>query len=172
MDRAVAKRFMVRQEEKGLVSSMELKAPMAWRLACMDPVDEKTTASVFTEMAAAKMENMEKNELFVRYIRASAFSCHGYYTAAVKIEIEEKEEMGDYGNLSLRCVGIVRPPPKSKLTGLAAVASDKANETFNEDWSWRLDKVHERDELKEELKRFVTKHFTVDGRKPALITAG
>eukprot|EP00961_Rhodomonas_salina_P132873 1788767-Rhodomonas_salina.1 len=74
MDRAVAKLFMVRQEEKGLVFSMELKAPMAWKLACMEPVDEKTTALVFAEMAAAKMENMEKNELFVHYIRASAFS--------------------------------------------------------------------------------------------------
>eukprot|EP00961_Rhodomonas_salina_P292551 3933028-Rhodomonas_salina.1 len=35
-----------------------------------------------------------------------------------------------------------------------------------------MEKVHERDERKEELKHFVIKHFTVDGRKPAVITAG
>eukprot|EP00961_Rhodomonas_salina_P170326 2295854-Rhodomonas_salina.1 len=62
MDRAVAKRFMIRQEEKALVTSLETKAPMAWRLACMEPVDETITTAVFSEMAASKTESMEKNE--------------------------------------------------------------------------------------------------------------
>eukprot|EP00961_Rhodomonas_salina_P291706 3932239-Rhodomonas_salina.1 len=35
-----------------------------------------------------------------------------------------------------------------------------------------MDKVHERDEKKEEFKLFVVKHFTVEGRKPAIVTAG
>eukprot|EP00961_Rhodomonas_salina_P139886 1882518-Rhodomonas_salina.1 len=60
--------------------------------------------------------------------------------------------MGDYGNLSLRCIGIVRHAPKSKKTGKEATEADKAFEIYNEDWTWRMDKVHERDEKKEELK--------------------
>eukprot|EP00961_Rhodomonas_salina_P092633 1246722-Rhodomonas_salina.1 len=67
----------------------------------MEPADEGTISDVFKEMTASKNESMENNELTVRYIRASAFSCYGYYTEALKAEIEEKEEMGDYGNLTL-----------------------------------------------------------------------
>eukprot|EP00961_Rhodomonas_salina_P297692 3937419-Rhodomonas_salina.1 len=140
MDRAVAKRFMKIQEDKGLVSNMESKAPMAWRLACMGPVEDSTTTAVLGEMAASKIESTEKNELFVRYLRASAFSCYGYYPAALKQEIEEKEDMGDYGNLSLRCIGIVRHIPKSKHSGKAATASDKAFEVYSDEWSWKMDK--------------------------------
>eukprot|EP00961_Rhodomonas_salina_P241627 3264165-Rhodomonas_salina.1 len=64
-------------------------------------------------MASSKNESMENNELSVRYLWASAFSCYGYYTEALKEEIEEKEAMGDYGNLMLRCIGIARHLPKS-----------------------------------------------------------
>eukprot|EP00961_Rhodomonas_salina_P002180 30117-Rhodomonas_salina.1 len=107
MDRSVAKRFMLRQEEKGLVSAMTDKVPMAWRLACMEPVNDTTTAAVLSEMAASKVESVEICELFVRYIRSSAFTCYGYFTDTLKQEIEEKENMGDYCNLSLWCIGIV-----------------------------------------------------------------
>eukprot|EP00961_Rhodomonas_salina_P000796 11343-Rhodomonas_salina.1 len=63
MDKAVAKRFMTRQEEKGLVTDLETKAATAWRLACMEPAEEETIAEVFKEMASSKNESMENNEL-------------------------------------------------------------------------------------------------------------
>eukprot|EP00961_Rhodomonas_salina_P258822 3497298-Rhodomonas_salina.2 len=116
MDQVVAKQFMFRQEEKGLVSLMEKKALMAWLLACMTPVGEEITTEVFKEISASKTENMEKNELFVRYIRASALSCYGYFPPALKEEIEEKEA----GNLSLRCIGIVRHPQITETSRSAA----------------------------------------------------
>eukprot|EP00961_Rhodomonas_salina_P223657 3024303-Rhodomonas_salina.1 len=172
MDRVVAERFMHRQEESGLITCVDLKAPMAWRLACMEAVGEEVTAKVFKEISASKTENMEKNELFLRYLRASAFSCQGFYTPALKEEIEEKEAMGDYGNLTLSCIGIMRHLPKSKASGDTVTPSDKRLGVYNTDLTWRMDKIHERDERKEELKAFVTKHFTVDGRKPAIISAG
>eukprot|EP00961_Rhodomonas_salina_P262852 3551974-Rhodomonas_salina.2 len=74
MDKAVA------QEEKGLVSNLDARAATAWRLTCMEPADEGTIADVFKEMTASKNESMDNNELSVRYLRASAFSCYWYYT--------------------------------------------------------------------------------------------
>eukprot|EP00961_Rhodomonas_salina_P111762 1503704-Rhodomonas_salina.1 len=90
-------------------------------------------------MTASKNESMDNNELSVRYLRASAFSCYGYYTEALKAEIEEKEDMGDYGNLTLRCVGIIRHPPKSIKGGHTADA-EKDLAICNEDWSWKVEK--------------------------------
>eukprot|EP00961_Rhodomonas_salina_P142755 1921723-Rhodomonas_salina.1 len=106
----------------------------------MMPVGEEITTEVFKEISASKSENMEKNELFVRYIRASALRGYGYFPPALKEEIEEKEAMGDYGNLSLRCIGIVRHPPRSKQRGNVVTPGDEVLCLYDEDWSWKMQK--------------------------------
>eukprot|EP00961_Rhodomonas_salina_P027378 370601-Rhodomonas_salina.2 len=171
MDKTVARRFMTRQEEKGLVTELEAKVATAWRLACMEPAEEETIAEVFKEMASLKNKSMENNELSIRYLRASVFSCYGYYTEALKEEIKEKEAMGDYGNLTLRCIGIASHLPKS-IKGGQSASGEKDLAVYNKDWTWKTEKLHKLNERKEELKLFVVKHFTVAGRKPTVVTAG
>eukprot|EP00961_Rhodomonas_salina_P146005 1965195-Rhodomonas_salina.1 len=81
MDKAVAKRFMDHHSSKGTVENMEQRAHLAWRLL---------------------KEDIPRSELFVQYLRASALSCYRQFTEALKLEIEDKESLGEYGNMTCR----------------------------------------------------------------------
>eukprot|EP00961_Rhodomonas_salina_P182363 2461813-Rhodomonas_salina.1 len=129
----------------------------------MESADEVTVDRVFAEGSATLKEDIPRNELSVRYLRASALSCYGQFTEALKLELEDKESLGEYGNLTCRVLSIGRHPPRKVK---------KQPDPNDKDGSG-LETVLETVPVhRDELKEFLVKHFTIDGRRPTIITYG
>eukprot|EP00961_Rhodomonas_salina_P235643 3185024-Rhodomonas_salina.1 len=108
---ATARTFLNRYAAEGLVKDVARKAHVAWVLSCMEASSDDMASTVCTIAIKSLKETAEISELYARYARTAAFSCYGYFTKALKDEIEETQDMEDIGLLSLRVISFRRNQP-------------------------------------------------------------
>eukprot|EP00961_Rhodomonas_salina_P121064 1629304-Rhodomonas_salina.1 len=73
-------------------------------------------------------ETTQPTELFMRYIRASEFSCYGHCTQAMLDEFNETMDMGDDACIGMRILHMKRNPPDVGTRRVRSDPNDPASE--------------------------------------------